>query len=108
MVADVLARSAAAPVAAAPLSGLADAWRRLRRRDERHARHGRDAAGAVPAWLTSPPERPLPRDLDLPLRLFDPAALARATPEAAPAPRAMALEPLLLDETLQRLRRLVA
>lgn len=105
MVADVLTRSAAAPFAAAPLSGLADAWRRLRRRDERRVR---DAAGAVPAWLTPPPERPLPRDLDLPLRLFDPAALARATPEAAPAPRAMALEPLLLDETLQRLRLLVA
>lgn len=104
MVADVLTRSAAAPFAAAPLSGLAGAWRRLRRGDERRAR---DAAGAVPAWLTPPPERPLPRDLDLPLRLFDPAALARATPEAAPAPRAMALEPLLLDETLQRLRRLV-
>ncbi|MBW6527581.1 hypothetical protein KZ813_12085 [Sphingomonas sp. RHCKR7] len=101
MVADVLTRSAAASSAAAPLSGLAGAWRRLRRRDGRHAR----AAEAVPAWLTPPPERPLPRDLDLPLRLFDPAALARSTP--AVAPRAMALEPLLLDETLQRLRRLV-
>ncbi|MBB3694761.1 hypothetical protein [Sphingomonas sp. BK580] len=107
MVADVLTRSAAAPFAAAPLSGLAGAWRRLRRRDERHAR-ARDAAEAVPVRLTPPPERPLPSDLDLPLRLFDPAALARATAGAAPAPRAMALEPLLLDETLQRLRRLVA
>ncbi|MBY9064331.1 hypothetical protein K7957_15435 [Sphingomonas yunnanensis] len=102
MVADVLTRSAAAPLAAVPLSGLAGAWRRLRRRDER------GVAEAVPAWLMPPPERPLPSDLDLPLRLFDPAAFARAVPGAAPAPRAMALEPLLLDETLQRLRRLVA
>jgi hypothetical protein len=107
MVADVLTRSAAACSAAAPLSGLAGAWRRLRRRDERHA-YARDAADAVPAWLIPPRERPLPSDLDLPLRLFDPAAFARAAPAVAPAPRAMALEPLLLDETLQRLRRLVA
>ncbi|MGK6324568.1 hypothetical protein ACMGDM_16000 [Sphingomonas sp. DT-51] len=105
MVADVLARSAAARPAAAPLSGLAGAWRRWRRHDPRHAL-ARDAVEATPAWLAPPPERLLPTDLDLPLRLYDPAAFARAA--STPAPRGVPLEPLLLDETLQRLRRLVA
>ncbi|TCP33137.1 hypothetical protein [Sphingomonas sp. BK235] len=84
------------------LSHVADLWERVQRR--------RDSVAVAPspAPRVAPTERPLPRDLDLPLRLFDPAAMARGTGDSAPRPRPVPFEPLLLDETLQRLRVLVA
>lgn len=85
------------------LSHVADLWDRVQRR-----RDGAADAPPSPALRVAPTERPLPRDLDLPLRLFDPAAMARGTGEPAPRPRPVPFEPLLLDETLQRLRVLVA
>ena len=57
---------------------------------------GDDVAAAPPstAWLSPPPERRLPRDLDLPLGVFDPGALLAEPLEPARAVRSLVHRPL--------------
>jgi hypothetical protein len=58
------------------------------------------AGGQAPcAWMAPPPERALPRDLNLPLSAFDPGALRRCKPVSAAA----FVDPLLLERTLYRI-----
>ena len=58
------------------------------------------AGGAAPcAWMAPPPERPLPRDLNLKLSAFDPGALRRCTPVSAAA----FVDPIVLERTLHRI-----
>lgn len=60
---------------------------------------------AATAWMSPPPERPLPRDLNLPLSAFDPGALRHLDAPSAPA---AAFDPIMLERTLHRLRTLTA
>ncbi|WP_028967058.1 hypothetical protein [Sphingomonas phyllosphaerae] len=81
-------------------SGVLDTMRaavsRLgRRRVER-------VSAAPCAWMAPPPERPLPRDLNLPLSAFDPGALRRCT-AVKPVSAAAFVDPLLLERTLYRI-----
>ncbi|KTT70766.1 hypothetical protein NS334_11705 [Sphingomonas endophytica] len=60
------------------------------------------------AWMSPPPERPLPRDLNMPLSAFDPGAL-RHRPADRPATMAPVAtspwaDPLALERRLERLR----
>lgn len=53
---------------------------------------GKEAA-PLTAWLSPPPERPLPRNLDLPIGLFDPGALLAEPREASRAVRSLVHRP---------------
>lgn len=51
------------------------------------------------AWMAPPPERALPRDLNLPLSAFDPGALGRCTRLSV----AGFVDPMVLEQTLHRI-----
>jgi hypothetical protein len=92
------------------LTAMYDAVARLprlaRRRDRRRAvdRHvALPRVEAPGAWMSPPPERPLPRDLNLPLSAFDPSALRRAAIQPIAASAAAFVDPIILERTLHRI-----
>jgi hypothetical protein len=89
------------------LAAVYDAVARLPRRATRRDRPVSAAAAAAlathDAWMAPPPERPLPRDLDLPLSAFDPGALRRTIVRPAVPPAAAFVDPIILERTLHRI-----
>ncbi|WP_341208502.1 hypothetical protein [uncultured Sphingomonas sp.] len=85
-------------------SGVLDTMRAaVSRLGRRRVERVTAAGGAAPcAWMAPPPERPLPRDLSLPLSAFDPGALRRCT-AVKPVSAAAFVDPLLLERTLHRI-----
>lgn len=59
-----------------------------------------DVATAA-VWMTPPPERRLPRDLDVPMWTFDPGAMRNRAPIVAPAGWT---DPIALERMLRRLQ----
>lgn len=82
--------------------------RQVDARATRAAAAGDDPLLLSPAWMSPPPERRLPRDLNMPLSAFDPGAIRQHAASPPPPQSTRWTDPMALARTLDRVRALPA